>query len=141
MLGGWNMQYLTGEHALNINCNLLTSGDWHQSALKWESLTMRDSNDSPFGDWGIEPVKVIPKHEDLFNVANHIRALLDLVAEGNFAVAQGMKEDFICNDDYTDIIFEKVWILRNLNRWNEIDVFMSKEYDKEWINYTNRMNK
>ena len=30
------MKYVTGIHALNIPCNLETSGDWHMSAIQWE---------------------------------------------------------------------------------------------------------
>lgn len=132
------MQYLTGIHALNLNCDLLTCGDWHQSALKWEDLTLRNTDQSVFGDWGIERNKEIPNHTKRYPAANHIRALLDLIAEGNFAVAQGMKEDFICNDDYTSEVFNKVVALRDADNWDAIDAFMCKEYRLEWIKYKER---
>ena len=48
------MQYITGQHALNIPCPLLTCGDWHQSAIQWKYPLFRNSNDSVFGDYGIE---------------------------------------------------------------------------------------
>jgi hypothetical protein len=126
------MKYLTGKHALNIGCELLTCGDWHRSGLRWVDLTIRDSEDSVYGDWGIELNKQIPGHDELFHVANHIRAILDLMAEGNFAVAQGMKEDYICNDDYTSLVFELVNLLRHSENWTAIDAFMLKEYGDEW---------
>ena len=32
------MEYITGIHALNLNCAIETCGDWHQSALRWEKI-------------------------------------------------------------------------------------------------------
>jgi len=46
-----------------------------------------------------------------------------------------MKEDFICNDMYTDEVFKKVSMLRNSKNWDAIDNFMCKEYRLEWIRY------
>ena len=129
------MQYLTGIHALNLNCELQTCGDWHQSALRWKDLTLRDTEQSIFGEWGIEYDKKIPNHVELYSTANHIRALIDLIAEGNFSVAQGMKEDFICNDDYTSVVFEKVLMLKTLPHWKQVDAFMGKEYGCQWLGY------
>jgi len=129
------MIYLTGIHALNINCELETCGDWHQSSLRWENLTIRNADDSVFGDWGIERDKKIPNHTELFNVANHIRALLDLISEGMFSVAQGMRDDFICNDIYTELIYEKVSMLSGTSNWQQIDLFMEREYKLQWISY------
>ena len=40
------MQYLSGIHALNLQCSLDTSGDWHQSALRWKDLDWRESDGS-----------------------------------------------------------------------------------------------
>jgi len=133
------MIYLSGVHALNIPCSLLTCGDWHQSALKWDKetikLRVRESNKSIFGDYGIESDKRIPEHEQRFNVANHIRALLDLLIDGNFPVAQGMKEDFICNEDYTGEVFSKVIMLTGVSNWNDIDRFMEREYRNKWVRF------
>jgi len=129
------LRYLTGIHALNIECDLLTCGDWHQSALKWENLMIRESDDSVYKEWGIEHGRTIPKHEEKYSTANHIRALLDLLEEGNYAEAQGMKEDFICNDDYNEIVFEKVAMLQGMKNWDLIDAFMGREYKMEWVRY------
>jgi hypothetical protein len=134
------LKYLTGIHALNLNYDALeTCGDWHQSGLRWDKATiqkrLRKSGNSVFGDYGIEPDVKIPEHEERFFVANHIRALLDLLELGVFSEAQGMKEDFICNDKYTPEIFEKVIMLRQSPLWFKIDQFMSREYRLEWINY------
>jgi hypothetical protein len=131
------MIYLTGEQALNLKCSLETCGDWHAVCLKWdkESLELWDSEKSVFGDYGIEIGKAIPGHKEKYNVANHIRALLDLLEIGCFSIAEGMKEDFISNDAYTNEIFEKVMLLENSKNWFAVDWFMGKEYHSEWFDY------
>jgi len=35
------MQYLTVIHALNLNCDLGTPGDWHQSGIRWDVVPGR----------------------------------------------------------------------------------------------------
>lgn len=129
------MLYLSGIHALNLNCELDTCGDWHQSAIQWEKLNLYESSGSLWGDYGIENNKQIPEHTELFNTANHIRALLDLLYEGKFSVAQGMRKDFICTDKYNDEIFEKVSMMTYLPHWKDIDKFMCKEYKCLWLDY------
>jgi hypothetical protein len=59
---------------------------------------LRESADSVFGENGIEGDKAIPLHSERYHVANHIHALLDLLELGRFSVAQGMNDDYICND-------------------------------------------
>lgn len=130
-----NLLYITDIHALNLSCSLETCGDWHTSAIQWEHPHMRESEGSLFGDYGIEKDKKIPEHTEKYYVANHIRAILDLLEEGNFAVAQGMNEDFICNSKYDEEIFDKVYSMRILKNWEEIDKFMKKEYMMKWVNY------
>lgn len=129
------MKYITGQHALNLPCELNTCGDWHTSALQWEKPFMKDSQGSTFGDYGIEADKKIPEHEERYYVANHIRALLDLLEIGKFSVAQGMRDDFICNDSYDEEIFGKVFVLKDNANWNDIDSFMCKEYNRKWRKY------
>ena len=68
-------------------------------------------------------------------VANTIRALLDLLDEGDFSNAQGMNEDFICNLIYDQEVFEKVSMLGNNDNWKEIDEFMVKEYLMKWLKF------
>lgn len=133
------MFYITGKHALNLDCSLDTCGDWHTSALKWEKVTTSNSNKRHFKDWGVEWGKKIPEHTGTYNVANHIRALLDLLEDGVFSVAQGMREDFICNESYTPLVFDMVYELRNSKYlkcdWSDIDAFMKREYRLDWLNY------
>lgn len=133
------MKYITGIHALNINCELETCGDWHASALKWENIFFMDSEKMFFNDYGIAADVFVPALNKKFYVANHIRALLDLLEIGNFAVAQGMNNDFICNSKYDEEVFEKVYAMRKLNNWQDIDKFMCKEYLMKWIKYKETM--
>lgn len=129
------MQYISGIHALNIPCALLTCGDWHHSALKWQNITFMETERAFFRDYGIEFSKHIPEHNETFAVANHIRALLDLLEAGNFSTAQGMNKDFICNDDYNGEIFEKVSSMKELPNWSDIDCFMTREYYQKWVDF------
>jgi len=129
------MQYITGIHALNLPCSLLTCGDWHQSALRWKDITFMNTDTAFFGNYGIEYNKCIPEHEETYAVANHIRALLDLLEQGNFSTAQGMNKDFICNERYNDEIFGKVTSMSVLPNWNQIDDFMTREYYNKWVNF------
>ena len=133
------MQYITGIHALNLPCSLLTCGDWHQSALRWKDVTFMNTETAFFGDYGIEYDKHIPEHEGNYAVANHIRSLLDLLEQGNFSTAQGMNKDFICNDDYNGEVFEKVLSMNALPNWNQIDDFMTKEYYNKWVNFRKKV--
>jgi hypothetical protein len=130
-----NIKYISGIHALNLICNLDTPGDWHRSALAWKNLTIRNSKNSVFGNWGIEPNHEIPNRKGKFYVANHIRALLDLIADGNFAEAQGMRNNFIGDSKYDKIVFEKIKLLKIQSNWKEINNFMNNEYMMRWIKY------
>ena len=129
------MKYITGIHALNLNCDLDTCGDWHQSGIQWERPTMMESDESIFGDYGLEYNKRIPEHNELYVTANHIRALLDLLYVGNFGYAQGMNDDFICNEKYDQEVFDKVILLKNQENWPDIDYFMTYEYREKWLDY------
>ncbi len=131
------MKYLSGIHALNLPCNLNTCGDWHCSGLQWERLHLYESEKSLWGDYGIEQQRKIPflSENETFNIANHIRALLDLIYESNFAAAQGMKEDFICTDEYNKEIFDKIVLLKTFSHWDKVNNFMKAEYGNEWDNY------
>lgn len=129
------MKYITGIHALNLPCDLATCGDWHTSALHWKDIFYGESDTSPLGEWGIELNKNIPNHTETYAVANHIRALLDLLLLEYYPIAQGMREDFICNESYTHLIFEKVTSLKQHLNWEKVNDFMVKEYKADWIEY------
>lgn len=129
------MLYITGIHALNLPCHLSTSGDWHQSALQWDNPQIRESNEMFYKDYGIELEHAIPEHTEKYNIANTLRALLDLLYEQNFSLAQGAKEDFIGNSDYDEEFFNQVWKMNSLDYWDKIDSFMNKEYRMKWKKY------
>ena len=134
------MLYVSGIHALNLPCTLLTCGDWHTSGLNWDSIELLESDHSIFGEYGIEQGKTIPEKKEAYNVANHIRALLDLLAQSKYSLAQGINKDFICNDFYTEEIFQKVALMKNLSSWPEIDRFMGREYYSKWLKFKEREN-
>lgn len=134
------MLYLSGIHALNLNCSLGTPGDWHQSGIRWDAVPDRllESDDSVFGDYGIEANRELDCYEakyDSIHIANHIRACLDLIAAASFGSVQGMREYFIGDDQYDFVIFDKVLLLKNSFRWTDVDRFMGKEYGMKWVRY------
>lgn len=133
------MKYITGIHALNLNNDLDTYGDWHQSGIQWTNPQIRDTDSMFFKDYGLEYNKKIPEHEKTYITANHIRALLDLLQEGSFSIAQGMKDDFICNDKYDEEIFNKVYLMKVLENWDEINKFMLMEYKLKWVEYLTKI--
>lgn len=133
------MEYVTDIHALNLPSDTDTTGDWHASALQWSQLRMANSEDSVFGDWGItrDSSVRVPEHEGRrFNIANHVRAVLDMIEHGRLSVAQGMRKDYIGNDAYNVEIFPRVWLLRGTDNWPNVDRFMRKEYGLAWLKFS-----
>jgi len=135
------MKYITGIHALNIPCSLLTSGDWHMSAIRWEHPTMMDTDTAFFGNLWIEQHKIPPDFQRLVPVANHIRACLDLLELRDYINLQGMKEDYICHDDYQGLIFSQVLKMRSLPYWKEISRFMESEYFMDWVRFCRKVER
>lgn len=129
------MKYISGIHALNLRCSLDTCGDWHASGIQWKNLTIRESSQSVFGDYGIEDNSSVPEHPGTHKVANHIRSILDLVAEGAFGYAQGMKNELICNETYTPEVFSKLLLLKDSSRWTQINAFVGQEYGLSWLDF------
>lgn len=132
------MQYLSLTQALNIrDPNDLTDGDWHWGALDWTHLTLLESDGSLWGDYGISRNQVVPHApgKPHMNVANHVRALLDMLSLGQFPQASGMRDDFIDNEDLNPEIFYQVSKMRSMKTWPQIDAFMQQEYLGEWRRY------
>ena len=102
--------------------------------MNWDKLRTAESDDSPFGEWGLYTSTEVPGHEEMLT-ATHLRACLDLLAEGNFGTAQGMRNDFIADDRFTPTVFSKISELRNSPSWSEIDAFMGREYRCQWLDY------
>ena len=107
-------------------------GDVWGLARLWNSM---EKFDSVFGDYGIEDNSSVPGHPGNHKAANHIRALLDLVADGAFGYAQGMKNELICNESYTPEVFSKLLLLKNSPRWLKIKEFIGKEYGVPWLHF------
>jgi len=129
------MRYITGTYALNVNLGQETPGDWHASALDWEHVPYHESDLSPFGDWRIMVDRHVPHMGKIVNVADHIRACLDLIEAGKFGSAQGMRRDFIDDKRFTREIFDAVWKLHERDGWPDIDSFMGSEYLCDWLDY------
>lgn len=130
------MEYISRLYALNIpDPTEQTTGDWHWGALDWQQIPLLESNGSVYGDYGIRRNVTIPHAPGRFNLANHIRALLDMLVTSQFDLAGGMRDDFICNDALTPEIFQKVWELRDRPNWPQIDRFMGSEYFMTWENF------
>lgn len=132
------MKYISGLYALNIpDPTEQTTGDWHWGALDWTHIPLFETQGSIYGDYGIRRDAKVPHAPGnaRYNVANHIRALLDMLVAGQFGLAGGMRDDFICNDALTPEVFAKVWQLRHAANWSQIDQFMGSEYFMQWEDY------
>ena len=129
------MEYITGIYALNLPCSLNTSGDWHRTAIKWELLKFRESRESVFGEYGIETCSCVPFHPGTHYVANHLRACLDLIEVGNFSLAQGMRDDYLCDNTLDQEVFEHILQLKDSERWEKVVRFMGMEYDTSWLKF------
>ncbi len=127
------MKYITGRHALNLPCSLGTPGDWHYYALDWRSPIMKDSETAFYGDFGLEWHTDVPGHAEPLLVANHLRACLDLLADGANPIARGMKENYLNKPALTPLVLRKVWELRGSDDWAAIDDFMVREYGMAWV--------
>ena len=136
--------YITGLFALNLECSLGTTGDWHMSGMDWSKLTLADSNNSIFGTYGIErnSTRLVPKHEsNPHNIANHIRACLDLIEQENYCAAEGIYRDFLDEDDRynADVFAHVLYLIKTYpNRFDEINRFMAREYGTKWIFFITR---
>ncbi|KAA9237838.1 MULTISPECIES: hypothetical protein [Aerococcus] len=128
------MKYISGVYALNIPCQLNTYGDWHIGALDWSNPKIKESEDSIFKNYGIEIDKSIPEHHEKYPVANHLRAILDMLEDGQTKFLKGFKNDFI-GDKYTDEFFDLVYLLKNNKHWNSIYTLMLREYGVDWYAY------
>ena len=134
------MKYVSGIFALNIPCDLETCGDWHTPSLDWDNLDIKESSLNIFGSYGIEKNKEIVFLKNKYNVANHVRACLDLILYNKLSVAEGMNKDYICNEKYDNEIFKKILLMQDLPHWEDINKFMEKEYLMKWINFLKGRN-
>ena len=91
-------------------------------------------------DYGIEADREIPRLAGVHNVANHIRAVLDLLAEGEINHLSGLKREILANDELSAELFDKVAELHTENVWNQVSWFMGCEYGIEWLDFLKSEN-
>lgn len=134
------MRYITGIVALGTFCERDTRGLWNirrSDYLDEENMRLRESNESPFKDYGIERNKIISYHEfTTYNVADHVRAYVDLLYDGKFDFLKGVFADAINDSRARKDIFMLVYgKLRHLAIFKEINEFMEDEFGSAWISY------
>ena len=137
------MKYISGYQALHLKSSLKTSGlisDFHyfghSDRIRWDELNLQESENSIFGDYGIEKNHQVPKHEGEYFVANHCRVLLDFLADSNsLNNILGARYYIIDNDEYNEELFSKVVELKAFPHWEMVNKFMGLEYGLDWLNF------
>ena len=139
------MKYISGYQALHLKSSLKTSGlisDFHyfghsdRISVRWDELNLQESENSIFGDYGIEKNHQVPKHEGGYFVANHCRVLLDFLADSNsLNNILGARYYIIDNDEYNEELFSKVVELKAFPHWEMVNKFMGLEYGLDWLNF------
>lgn len=134
------MQYITGLHALQCPCTLGTPGDTHHTSVDWTYPTLADTSTAFYKDYGVETDKEVARLSGNRNVANHIRAALDLLAQGKVNDLSGLKREILANDQLTPELFNKVIELHTENVWNRVSWFIGCEYGIEWLDFLKLKN-
>lgn len=124
------MKYYTGKIALNIECDLDTCADWHKNGIVLDKSKMQDSDNSIFKDYGIYET-------DKGYVANHLRAILDLMEQGQCDYLKGFKNDFLTSDKYDRELMIQAKKLRHNKNWEDIDYLLGEEYREKWLEVKN----
>jgi transcriptional regulator with XRE-family HTH domain len=136
------VKYLSMMYAFNTRPKTLTKtfGDWHQFNYFYD---LKDTDlikigDNPLGAWGIDNSVQTPKYNNTkqrYKVANHLRALLDLLYYQRLPKAKEALADFIGTDEYDLLIFEKVALFKTLPHWAKIDNLMDDHFTTKWRKY------
>jgi hypothetical protein len=134
------MQYITGIIAFGVDCKRDSVGRWNTTKSEFldDNLFMlKDSDESPFKDYGIEENKIVPYREFFtYNVEDHVRAYCDLLYEHNFDFLKDAFDEYIrsakCRKDIFMLTYGK---LRNLAGFREVNEFMTQEFGNAWISY------
>ena len=128
------MQYITGFHALTCPCSLKTLGVPHAS-VDWTYPALSDTDSAFFKDYGIETDREVTHLQGVCCVANHLRAVLDLLAQEKVKELTGLKRKILANDQITTELFAKVIELHTQNVWNRVSWFMGCEYGLHWLDF------
>ena len=131
------MKYVTGMQALNIQCPLDTTGDWHPFTTNWDNLHFQESDDNPLKDFGIYKTKIpLRKDDKEYFVADHIRACLDMLQNGDYFQPEGMRKDYLDDDPKFDkLVFPQVVKLSELDNFDKIVQFFEREYKARWFRF------
>lgn len=140
------MTYLTGMLAFGIPCDYDTPGKWNlgrSDYLDKEQFITLSTEDSPIGDWGVVPNCLVPGYEYmLMNVANHVRAYVDLLVLERFDLLKDAFFEYINNAKARKDIFMIVYgKLRHTANFPEINDFMEKEFGNAWYSYVDAAEK
>ena len=129
------MKYITGKYALNIPSSLHMSTDWHTGDFDWDHIQFKESEESIFGEFGIEKFKKFYAYSGTYAVANQLRAILDLLETGKTEYLRGMRRDFFDTDEYNQLFFSKVVLLKKNENWKRINELMKNEFYKKWTDF------
>lgn len=134
------MMYLSGRLAFGVPCKSDSCGLWNISKEEYlddNLFRLKDSDEYPFKNWGIEQNKLVPyRYIGTVPVANHVRAYVDMLYDCKFDELDGLFFDAIdsakCRSDIFMLVYGK---LRNLAVFSEVNKFMIKEFGNAWISY------
>lgn len=139
------MKYITGILAFGVPCDLDTAGRWDTSKKEWLDNTLFkniESKETLLGDYGIEKNKLIPYREyTTFNVANHLRAYLDILLDRDFKTLSGLFDKYLnTSKSRKDLFFMVLHKFRDIDDYISIHEFMVKEFGSLWISYCESVN-
>ena len=139
------MRYVTGRCAFGVIDDTPSVGIWNirKSDFLGEGFIERDSEDSIFGDWGIQKNVLIPYREFCtFNVANHVRAYCDMLEMGMMTDMKGLFAEAIdnakCRLDIFTLVYGK---MRNTELFEFVNIFFLEEFGSDWTSYKDAVNK
>lgn len=140
------MKYITGIISFGVECERDSTGKWNitkEDFLNEKNMELKESEDSPFKDYGIEKNKLVSYHEFCtYNVADHVRAYCDMLYEERFDELEGLFFDSInsmkCRHDIFMLVYGK---LRNMACFPRVNKFMTSEFGNAWESYVDSVNR
>ena len=134
------MKYITGIIAFGVECNRNSVGRWNitkEEFLDDKLMELKESDESPFKDYGIEENKLVPYHDICtYNVADHVRAYVDMLHDEQFDELKDLFYECIvdlkCRHDIFMLVYGK---LRHLKGFRKVNEFMTDEFGSAWVAY------
>lgn len=131
------MKYITGRYAMSLYADTddMSTGIWSDDNSKTVPEDhMADTEDYPFGSWGIiEDVSITDRIEG-YNVANCQRAYLDMLYDKRFKELEGLYDEAINYHESLHNILFKVFKFK-LYEDKEICEFLAKEFDSQFTSF------